>query len=63
MARGPYQDGRTCNMKTGEAIKIGMRSLWNRTIGYPICVSFEVTHSCVANCVHCDKGGVKPARS
>ncbi len=47
-------------MKTGEAIKIGMRSLWNRTIGYPICVSFEVTHSCVANCVHCDKGGVKP---
>jgi MoaA/NifB/PqqE/SkfB family radical SAM enzyme len=22
-------------------------------------VSFEVTHSCVANCLHCDKGGIK----
>jgi MoaA/NifB/PqqE/SkfB family radical SAM enzyme len=47
-------------MKTSEAIKIGVRSLWNRAIGYPICVSFEVTHSCVADCVHCDKGGIKP---
>jgi MoaA/NifB/PqqE/SkfB family radical SAM enzyme len=26
----------------------------------PVCVSFEVTHSCVADCVHCDKGGIKP---
>jgi MoaA/NifB/PqqE/SkfB family radical SAM enzyme len=27
--------------------------------GWPLCVSFEVTHSCVADCVHCDKGGIK----
>jgi len=26
----------------------------------PVCVSFEVTHSCCANCLHCDKGGIKP---
>ncbi|MCL5736008.1 MAG: radical SAM protein [Actinobacteria bacterium] len=24
-----------------------------------MCVSFEVTHSCVADCRHCDKGGIK----
>ena len=47
-------------MKNSEAVKIGARSLWNRTIGRPVCVSFEVTHSCVADCVHCDKGGIKP---
>jgi MoaA/NifB/PqqE/SkfB family radical SAM enzyme len=47
-------------MKNSEAVKIGVRSLWNRTIGWPVCVSFEVTHSCVADCVHCDKGGIKP---
>jgi MoaA/NifB/PqqE/SkfB family radical SAM enzyme len=46
-------------MKNSEAVKIGARSLWNRTKGWPVCVSFEVTHSCVADCVHCDKGGVK----
>jgi MoaA/NifB/PqqE/SkfB family radical SAM enzyme len=47
-------------MKTSEAFKIGVRSLWNRTIGMPVCVSFEVTHSCCADCHHCDKGGIKP---
>jgi MoaA/NifB/PqqE/SkfB family radical SAM enzyme len=47
-------------MKNSEAIRLGARSLWNRTIGMPVCVSFEVTHSCVADCVHCDKGGIKP---
>jgi MoaA/NifB/PqqE/SkfB family radical SAM enzyme len=47
-------------MKRREAAKIGMRSLWNRTIGEPVCVSFEVTHSCCADCLHCDKGGIKP---
>jgi MoaA/NifB/PqqE/SkfB family radical SAM enzyme len=46
-------------MKASEAVKIAVRSLWNRTVGLPVCVSFEVTHSCVADCVHCDKGGLK----
>lgn len=47
-------------MNNAEAVRIGARSLWNRAKGWPVCVSFEVTHSCVADCVHCDKGGVKP---
>jgi MoaA/NifB/PqqE/SkfB family radical SAM enzyme len=46
-------------MNKGEAVKIGALGLWNRTKGWPVCVSFEVTHSCVADCLHCDKGGVK----
>jgi MoaA/NifB/PqqE/SkfB family radical SAM enzyme len=46
-------------VKKSESVKIGVRALWNRTRGWPICVSFEVTHSCVADCVHCDKGGIK----
>ncbi len=46
-------------MKTSEQIRVGTRSLWNRTKGWPVCVSFEVTHSCCADCHHCDKGGIK----
>jgi len=26
----------------------------------PLVVSFELTHSCTADCQHCDKGGIKP---
>lgn len=46
-------------MKNNEALRIGARALWNRARGWPLCVSFEVTHSCVADCLHCDKGGLK----
>lgn len=46
-------------MKTSESIRVGTRALWNRAKGWPVCVSFEVTHSCCADCHHCDKGGVK----
>jgi MoaA/NifB/PqqE/SkfB family radical SAM enzyme len=46
-------------MKSSESFTIGVRSLWNRTKGWPVCVSFEVTHSCCADCLHCDKGGIK----
>lgn len=46
-------------MKNAEAIKIGSRGFWNLLRGWPLCVSFEVTHSCIADCLHCDKGGVK----
>ena len=27
-------------------------------MGYPTVVSFEMTHSCPANCRHCDRGGM-----
>jgi len=46
-------------MKTSESIRVGTRALWNRAKGWPVCVSFEVTHSCCADCHHCDKGGIK----
>lgn len=46
-------------MKRTESIRMGVRSLYNRAKGWPVCLSFEVTHSCCADCVHCDKGGIK----
>lgn len=55
---GPHRTD-VYGMNTAEALRIGTRSLWNRTKGWPVCVSFEVTHSCVADCLHCDKGGLK----
>lgn len=50
-------------MRTSESAKLGARTLWNRAKGWPLCVSFEVTHSCVADCRHCDKGGLKQEAS
>ena len=46
-------------MKKTESMRIGVRSLYNRAKGWPVCLSFELTHSCCADCVHCDKGGLK----
>jgi MoaA/NifB/PqqE/SkfB family radical SAM enzyme len=36
------------------------RGSWSFWTDRPLVVSFEVTHSCTANCRHCDKGGIKP---
>jgi MoaA/NifB/PqqE/SkfB family radical SAM enzyme len=36
------------------------RGTWSFCSDRPLVVSFELTHSCVANCRHCDKGGIKP---
>ncbi len=36
------------------------RGTWSFVTERPLVVSFEVTHSCTANCQHCDKGGIKP---
>lgn len=41
------------------AVRFALRSLANLATGRPLCVSFEVTHSCPADCLHCDKGGLK----
>ncbi len=40
-------------------VQAGARSLANRLTRRPLCVSFEVTHSCTADCLHCDKGRLK----
>ena len=36
------------------------RGTWSFITDRPLVVSFEVTHSCTADCKHCDKGGIKP---
>jgi MoaA/NifB/PqqE/SkfB family radical SAM enzyme len=36
------------------------RGTWSFWTDRPLVVSFELTHSCVADCRHCDKGGIKP---
>jgi MoaA/NifB/PqqE/SkfB family radical SAM enzyme len=36
------------------------RGTWSFLTDRPLVVSFEVTHSCPADCLHCDKGGIKP---
>jgi MoaA/NifB/PqqE/SkfB family radical SAM enzyme len=40
-----------------EAMRVAKRGFQNNFAQRPLVVSFEVTHSCTANCQHCDKGG------
>jgi len=44
----------------GRAARMIGRGTWSFMTDRPLVVSFEVTHSCIANCKHCDKGGIKP---
>ena len=43
-----------------QAARMIARGTWSFCTDRPLVVSFEVTHSCTANCRHCDKGGIKP---
>ena len=36
------------------------RGTWSFLTTRPLVISFELTHSCIADCLHCDKGGIKP---
>ncbi len=42
------------------AARMISRGTWSFLTDRPLVVSFEVTHSCTADCRHCDKGGIKP---
>lgn len=42
------------------AVRMISRGTWSFLTDRPLVVSFEVTHSCTADCRHCDKGGIKP---
>jgi MoaA/NifB/PqqE/SkfB family radical SAM enzyme len=42
------------------AARMISRGTWSFLTNRPLVVSFEVTHSCTADCLHCDKGGIKP---
>ncbi len=40
-----------------QSARIGLRSLHNYVTNRPLVISFEVTHSCTCDCLHCDRGG------
>ena len=42
------------------AVRMISRGTWSFLTNRPLVVSFEVTHSCTADCMHCDKGNMKP---
>jgi len=41
------------------AARMISRGSWSFLTDRPLVVSFEVTYSCPADCLHCDKGGIK----
>ncbi len=42
------------------AARMITRGTWSFLTSRPLVVSFELTHSCTADCLHCDKGKIKP---
>jgi len=42
------------------AARMVSRGTWSFLTDRPLVVSFELTHSCTADCMHCDKGRIKP---
>jgi MoaA/NifB/PqqE/SkfB family radical SAM enzyme len=42
------------------AVRMMSRGTGSFLTDRPLVVSFEVTHSCTADCLHCDKGTIKP---
>jgi MoaA/NifB/PqqE/SkfB family radical SAM enzyme len=45
------------NVSKPMMLKMLARGAWNWWRKYPLSVSFEITHSCTANCWHCNLGG------
>ena len=45
------------NVSGSMGLKMCVRGLRNRLQNKPLSVSFEITHSCTANCWHCNWGG------
>jgi MoaA/NifB/PqqE/SkfB family radical SAM enzyme len=41
----------------GRQLSLARRGLANIATNRPLCVSFEITHACNANCDHCHRGG------
>jgi MoaA/NifB/PqqE/SkfB family radical SAM enzyme/membrane protein YqaA with SNARE-associated domain len=56
----PLRDGGRMpkSIPTAVAVRVAMRTFVHLLLRKPICVALEVTHSCTANCHHCDKGGM-----
>lgn len=45
------------NVDGGIGLRIAAQGAWNMMRNKPLSLSFEVTHSCTANCWHCNWGG------
>lgn len=45
------------NVSRSVAVRMLAQSAWNLVRKRPLSVSFEITHSCTANCWHCNWGG------
>jgi MoaA/NifB/PqqE/SkfB family radical SAM enzyme len=45
------------NVSGGMALRMLTKGAWNTMRKYPLSISFEVTHTCTANCWHCNWGG------
>ena len=45
------------NVGGGIGLRIAAQGAWNIVRSKPLSLSFEVTHSCTANCWHCNWGG------
>jgi len=45
------------SMSLTQSARIAGRALRNYITDKPLVISFEVTHSCTCNCLHCDRGG------
>jgi len=48
------------NISTNLALNMLSSGMKNLLTGNPLAISFEITHSCNANCSHCDKDGFIP---
>lgn len=44
-------------MSLTQSVRIAGRGVRNYVSNRPLVISFEVTHSCTCNCLHCDRGG------
>lgn len=42
------------------AVHMTARGTINYALKKPLAVSYELTHSCTCNCLHCDHGGLRP---
>lgn len=44
-------------MSLTQSLRFAGRGLYNYITDKPFAISFEVTHSCTCDCLHCDRGG------
>ncbi|MEW5902685.1 MAG: radical SAM protein, partial [Acidobacteriota bacterium] len=57
MQNSPSENPRTRRISPRRYLSLGSRGLTNYFLKRPLTISFEVTHSCNANCKHCHLGG------